>query len=141
MDAFTRLDAKSAPLPLANIDTDQIIPKQFLKTVEREGLGKGLFYEWRFDEQGREGWGEASAAPLMTGETLGSIAASTEYLVQRLLDQSVAQAKALVGAMDELTLGDPWALATDIGPVIDTEAQSGIRDYIAAARADGVARR
>ena len=54
MEAFTRLDAKAAPLPLANIDTDQIIPKQFLKTVEREGLGKGLLYDYRFDEQGRE---------------------------------------------------------------------------------------
>jgi 3-isopropylmalate dehydratase/3-isopropylmalate/(R)-2-methylmalate dehydratase small subunit len=54
MEAFTRLDAKAAPLPLANIDTDQIIPKQFLKTVERAGLAKGLFYDLRFDEQGRE---------------------------------------------------------------------------------------
>lgn len=53
MEAFTRLDAKAAPLPMANIDTDQIIPKQFLKTVERAGLAKGLFYEYRFDEQGR----------------------------------------------------------------------------------------
>jgi len=53
MDAFTRLDAKIAPLPLANIDTDQIIPKQFLKTVEREGLAKGLFYDLRFDGEGR----------------------------------------------------------------------------------------
>jgi len=52
MEAFIRLDAKAAPLPLANIDTDQIIPKQFLKTVEREGLSKGLFYDFRFDEQG-----------------------------------------------------------------------------------------
>ncbi|RAK57242.1 3-isopropylmalate dehydratase small subunit [Phenylobacterium deserti] len=54
MEAFTRLDAKAAPLPLANIDTDQIIPKQFLKTVEREGLGRGLFFEYRFDEAGNE---------------------------------------------------------------------------------------
>lgn len=54
MEAFIRLDAKAAPLPLANIDTDQIIPKQFLKTVEREGLGKGLLYDYRFDEQGVE---------------------------------------------------------------------------------------
>jgi 3-isopropylmalate dehydratase/3-isopropylmalate/(R)-2-methylmalate dehydratase small subunit len=54
MDAFTRLDAKVAPLPLANIDTDQIIPKQFLKTVEREGLAAGLFYDLRFDGEGRE---------------------------------------------------------------------------------------
>lgn len=51
MEAFIRLDAKAAPVALANIDTDQIIPKQFLKTVEREGLGKGLFYDLRYDEQ------------------------------------------------------------------------------------------
>ena len=54
MKAFTKLDARMAPLAMANIDTDQIIPKQFLKTVEREGLGKGLFYDFRFDEQGVE---------------------------------------------------------------------------------------
>ena len=54
MQAFTRLDATAAPLPMANIDTDQIIPKQFLKTVERAGLAKGLFYDLRFDEQGIE---------------------------------------------------------------------------------------
>ncbi|MGE5566966.1 MAG: 3-isopropylmalate dehydratase small subunit [Parcubacteria group bacterium] len=54
MQPFTRLDGKAAPLPLANIDTDQIIPKQFLKTVEREGLAKGLFYDLRFDDNGRE---------------------------------------------------------------------------------------
>ncbi|KRB41589.1 3-isopropylmalate dehydratase small subunit [Phenylobacterium sp. Root700] len=53
MQAFTKLDAKIAPLPLANVDTDQIIPKQFLKTVEREGLSKGLFYDFRFDEEGK----------------------------------------------------------------------------------------
>jgi 3-isopropylmalate dehydratase/3-isopropylmalate/(R)-2-methylmalate dehydratase small subunit len=54
MKAFTTLDAPIAPLQIANIDTDQIIPKQFLKTVEREGLGKGLFYDFRFDNDGRE---------------------------------------------------------------------------------------
>ena len=43
----------------------------------------------------------------------------------------------LLGAMDELQLGDPWTLATDVGPVIDAAAQAGIRDYIAAARAEG----
>ena len=54
MKAFTKLDAKIVPLQIANIDTDQIIPKQFLKTVEREGLSKGLFYDFRFDNDGRE---------------------------------------------------------------------------------------
>jgi 3-isopropylmalate dehydratase small subunit len=53
MKAFTRLDARAAPLSLANIDTDQIIPKQFLKTVDREGLAKGLFYDLRFDGEGK----------------------------------------------------------------------------------------
>ena len=53
MKPFTRLDGRAAPLPIANIDTDQIIPKQFLKTVEREGLGKGLFYDLRFDAEGK----------------------------------------------------------------------------------------
>ena len=54
MQPFTTLDGRAAPLASANIDTDQIIPKQFLKTVEREGLARGLFYDLRFDAEGRE---------------------------------------------------------------------------------------
>ena len=54
MDAFTRLDARIAPLPLANIDTDQIIPKQYLKTLKRTGLAKGLFSELRYLDNGAE---------------------------------------------------------------------------------------
>jgi len=53
MQPFTRLEAVAAPLPVANLDTDQIIPKQFLATVERTGLGKGLFYDLRFDGDGK----------------------------------------------------------------------------------------
>ncbi len=53
MRPFTELHAKAAPLDVANLDTDQIIPKQFLKTVERKGLGKGLFYDLRFDADGQ----------------------------------------------------------------------------------------
>ncbi|HUZ13149.1 MAG TPA: 3-isopropylmalate dehydratase small subunit [Caulobacteraceae bacterium] len=52
MQPFTELTARAAPLDIANLDTDQIIPKQFLKTVERVGLGKGLFHDLRFDEAG-----------------------------------------------------------------------------------------
>jgi 3-isopropylmalate dehydratase small subunit len=52
MQAFTTLTSLAAPLMAANIDTDQIIPKQFLSTVERTGLGKGLFFDMRFDEDG-----------------------------------------------------------------------------------------
>jgi len=54
MQPFTRLDGRAAPLGIANLDTDQIIPKQFLKTVDREGLGRGLFFDLRFDAEGRE---------------------------------------------------------------------------------------
>ncbi len=50
MDKFTTLTGIAAPLPLRNIDTDMIIPKQFLKTILRTGLGKSLFYEMRFDQ-------------------------------------------------------------------------------------------
>jgi 3-isopropylmalate/(R)-2-methylmalate dehydratase small subunit len=54
MQKFNRLSASAAPLPVANIDTDQIIPKQFLSTVERAGLSKGLFYDMRFEPDGTE---------------------------------------------------------------------------------------
>ncbi len=54
MEPFRRLDGRAAPLGLANIDTDQIIPAQFLKTVERKGLGKGLFFAFRYDDAGAE---------------------------------------------------------------------------------------
>lgn len=53
MKPFTQLTGIAAPLPVANIDTDQIIPKQFLSTIERSGLAKGLFYDMRFDANGR----------------------------------------------------------------------------------------
>jgi 3-isopropylmalate/(R)-2-methylmalate dehydratase small subunit len=54
MQKFTKLTAVAAPLPMINIDTDAIIPKQFLKTIKRTGLGKHLFQELRFDEAGKE---------------------------------------------------------------------------------------
>ncbi len=52
MEKFTKLTAVAAPLPMVNVDTDKIIPKQFLKTIARTGLSKGLFYDMRFDEAG-----------------------------------------------------------------------------------------
>ena len=48
MDKFTTLTAVAAPLPMVNVDTDMIIPKQFLKTIQRSGLGKNLFDEMRY---------------------------------------------------------------------------------------------
>jgi 3-isopropylmalate/(R)-2-methylmalate dehydratase small subunit len=54
MQEFTTLTGIAAPMPLVNIDTDMIIPKQFLKTIQRSGLGKNLFDEMRFDRSGNE---------------------------------------------------------------------------------------
>jgi 3-isopropylmalate/(R)-2-methylmalate dehydratase small subunit len=54
MQKFTKLTAVAAPLPMINVDTDAIIPKQFLKTIKRTGLGKHLFHELRYDEQGKD---------------------------------------------------------------------------------------
>ncbi|PKR57903.1 MULTISPECIES: 3-isopropylmalate dehydratase small subunit [Thalassospira] len=54
MDKFTTLTGVAAPLPMINVDTDMIIPKQFLKTIKRSGLGKNLFDEMRFDDNGNE---------------------------------------------------------------------------------------
>jgi 3-isopropylmalate dehydratase small subunit len=53
MDKFTTLQGIAAPLPIVNIDTDMIIPKQFLKTIKRTGLGVSLFYEMRYDTEGK----------------------------------------------------------------------------------------
>jgi 3-isopropylmalate/(R)-2-methylmalate dehydratase small subunit len=54
MEKFTKLTGVAAPLPLINVDTDMIIPKQFLKTIQRSGLGKNLFDEMRYDTEGNE---------------------------------------------------------------------------------------
>jgi 3-isopropylmalate/(R)-2-methylmalate dehydratase small subunit len=54
MEKFTKLTGVAAPLPITNIDTDMIIPKQYLKTIARTGLGKGLFSELRYKDDGSE---------------------------------------------------------------------------------------
>ena len=54
MQKFNQLKSIPAYLPIVNIDTDMIIPKQFLKTIKRTGLGKNLFYEMRYDNEGKE---------------------------------------------------------------------------------------
>lgn len=54
MDKFTKLTGVAAPLPIVNVDTDMIIPKDYLKTIKRTGLAKGLFAEMRFNEDGSE---------------------------------------------------------------------------------------
>jgi len=54
MEKFTKLEGVAAPLPLVNVDTDMIIPKQFLKTIKRTGLGVNLFDEMRYTTDGKE---------------------------------------------------------------------------------------
>jgi 3-isopropylmalate/(R)-2-methylmalate dehydratase small subunit len=92
MDKFTTLTGVAAPLPLRNIDTDMIIPKQFLKTIKRTGLGKSLFYEMRYDEQGNEVSDFVLNQPayrkatiLVTGENFGC-GSSREHAPWALLD-------------------------------------------------------
>ena len=53
MEKFNILKGIPANLPMINVDTDMIIPKQFLKTIKRTGLAKGLFYEMRYDNSGK----------------------------------------------------------------------------------------
>jgi 3-isopropylmalate/(R)-2-methylmalate dehydratase small subunit len=92
MQAFTKLTGVAAPLPLVNIDTDMIIPKQYLKTIKRTGLGTGLFAEMRFDQSGKENPDFILNKPayrkaeiLVTGENFGC-GSSREHAPWALLD-------------------------------------------------------
>ena len=92
MEKFTRLSGVAAPLPMMNVDTDMIIPKQFLKTIERTGLGKNLFDEMRYDSDGNETPdfvlnkpAYRSAQILVAGENFGC-GSSREHAPWALLD-------------------------------------------------------
>src|SRR5215472_18573178 len=78
MEKFTVLEGVAAPLKMINVDTDMIIPKNYLKTVKRTGLGKGLFAEMRYNEDGSENPDFVLNKPayrkakiLVTGENFG----------------------------------------------------------------------
>lgn len=75
------------------------------------------------DEDGREGWGEASSAPLMTGETLGSIAASTEYLVGKLVGQRIADPAAIAPLQERVLYGNASAKSCHETALMDLFAQ------------------
>ena len=92
MEKFNTLKSIPANLPMMNVDTDMIIPKQFLKTIKRSGLGKGLFFEMRYDEQGKkisdfilntEPYNKSSI--LLTGKNFGC-GSSREHAPWALLD-------------------------------------------------------
>jgi 3-isopropylmalate/(R)-2-methylmalate dehydratase small subunit len=92
MQKFTTLTGIAAPMPLVNIDTDMIIPKQFLKTIKRSGLGKNLFDEMRFTQDGAEIPGFVlnqpayrSAEIIIAGDNFGC-GSSREHAPWALLD-------------------------------------------------------
>ena len=92
MDKFTKLTGVAAPQPMRNVDTDMIIPKQFLKTIKRTGLGKSLFFELRYDDAGKEisefvlnQPAYRDAKILVTGENFGC-GSSREHAPWALLD-------------------------------------------------------
>ena len=92
MQPFKSLSAIAAPLPLMNVDTDMIIPKQFLRTILRTGLGKSLFYDLRYDDSGApradfvlNNAPYNGANILVTGENFGC-GSSREHAPWALLD-------------------------------------------------------
>ncbi len=92
MEAFTKLSGVAAPLPMVNVDTDAIIPKQYLKTIVRTGLGKALFHEKRTNPDGSinpnfvlNKPAYSSAKVLIAGENFGC-GSSREHAVWALLD-------------------------------------------------------
>ena len=92
MEKFTELTGIAAPMPAINVDTDQIIPKQFLKTIKRSGLREGLFFDLRFEDDGSEKADFVLNKPayrnaeiLLTGENFGC-GSSREHAPWALLD-------------------------------------------------------
>jgi 3-isopropylmalate/(R)-2-methylmalate dehydratase small subunit len=95
MEKFTVLTGVAAPLKVINIDTDMIIPKQFLKTIERTGLGKGLFHEMRYRDDGTENPdfvlnqpAYRKASILVAGDNFGC-GSSREHAPWALLDYGI----------------------------------------------------
>ncbi len=95
MQPFTTLTGIAAPLPMINVDTDMIIPKQFLKTIARSGLGKSLFFEMRYDDAGDEISSFVLNRPtfrganiLIAGENFGC-GSSREHAPWALLDYGI----------------------------------------------------
>ncbi|MCJ8310011.1 MAG: 3-isopropylmalate dehydratase small subunit [Rhizobiaceae bacterium] len=95
MDKFTQLTGVAAPLPIVNIDTDMIIPKDYLKTIKRTGLAEGLFAEMRLNEDGSENpdfvlnkpaYREATI--LVAGDNFGC-GSSREHAPWALLDRGI----------------------------------------------------
>src|SRR2546426_9157588 len=92
MEPFRRVSGVVAPLPRVNVDTDQIIPKQFLKRIERTGFGEFAFYDWRYLADGRPNPevelnrpGDENASILVTGRNF-ACGSSREHAPWALLE-------------------------------------------------------
>ena len=92
MEKFHKISSTAIPLDRANVDTDQIVPKQFLKLVQRTGFGKFLFYDWKFDQDGNQRQDFVLNDPkysnshiLLAGENFGS-GSSREHAAWALKD-------------------------------------------------------
>jgi 3-isopropylmalate/(R)-2-methylmalate dehydratase small subunit len=95
MDKFTVLEGVAAPLPIVNVDTDRIIPKQYLKTIKRTGLGAGLFSEMRYNPDGSDNPDFVLNKPayrraeiLVAGDNFGC-GSSREHAPWALLDKGI----------------------------------------------------
>ena len=100
MQKFDKLEGVAAPMDIINIDTDMIIPKQFLKTIKRSGLGKSLFFEMRYTNDGDENAdfilnkpSYRSAQILVAGDNFGC-GSSREHAPQALMRWGI---KAIIG--------------------------------------------
>jgi 3-isopropylmalate/(R)-2-methylmalate dehydratase small subunit len=126
MQKFTQLTGVAAPLEMANVDTDMIIPKQFLKTIKRTGLGSALFHEMRYDEDGKENPDFVLNRPayrkaqiLVTGDNFGC-GSSREHAPWALLDFGIRCVIAASFAVDlepqEIRGPDGGVIRFDIDP-------------------------
>ena len=92
MESFKTIIGIPAPLPMINVDTDMIIPKQFLKTIKRSGLGKNLFHELRYDIQGNIkndfvlNWGPYKTSKILIAGANFGCGSSREHAPWSLLD-------------------------------------------------------
>ena len=127
MDKFTTLTGVAAPLPIDNIDTDMIIPKQYLKTIKRTGLGAGLFAEMRYRDDGSEqpdfvlnkpAYRKASI--LVAGDNFGC-GSSREHAPWALLDFGI---RAVVST-EIADIFKTNALKNGLLPVVVDEATAG----------------
>jgi len=100
MEPFARLDAAAAPIGVPNIDTDQIIPARFLTTTTKDGLGRNLFADWRYEKDGRErkefvlNKPESRGAAVLVGGNNFGCGSSREHAPQALMRWGI---RAIVG--------------------------------------------